>query len=112
MMLLKSPVYRLQRLTLFRLIIRAIRLKSKKADYDTKIKEIGDKTSDHDKYITTTDFNRFSGTIFDKRLEQANLPATTNINAIEQRAIKNKEKIEKLQKYGQSYFNNVGSQNP
>ena len=39
-MLLKSPVYRLQRLTLFRLIIRVIRLKSKKLTMSQKLKKL------------------------------------------------------------------------
>ena len=30
-----------------------------KEDYDTKIKEIEDKTPDHNKYITAKDFNKF-----------------------------------------------------
>ena len=41
-----------------------------KADYDTKISEIGKKLTDHnhDKYITTPEFNKFTAEIFAARL--------------------------------------------
>ena len=35
--------------------------------FKTKIKEIEDKIPDHDKYINTNEFNKFSGAIFDER---------------------------------------------
>ena len=38
---------------LFRLMISVIKLKNKKADYDTDIKEIVDKIRDHDKLLIT-----------------------------------------------------------
>ena len=46
-----------------------------KKDYDTKITEIEKKITDHDhdKYITTPDFNNFSERVFTARLAQANL---------------------------------------
>ena len=34
---------------------------------NTKIKEVKNKMSDHAKYITTPDFNKFSGSIFDAK---------------------------------------------
>ena len=44
---------------------------SKKTDYDTKTeKKLLD--HDHDKYITTPEFNKFAADIFPARLVQAN----------------------------------------
>ena len=43
----------------------------KKTGYNTKIEEIEKKISNHDKYITTTSFNKFSGVILDEGLKQA-----------------------------------------
>ena len=47
----------------------------KKADYDTKITEIEKKLTghDHDKYITTPEFNTLATNVFNARLAQANL---------------------------------------
>ena len=49
--------------------------KKKKADYDTKISEIETKLTDHnhDKYITTPEFNNFTAEIFATRLAQSDL---------------------------------------
>ena len=46
----------------------------KKTDYKTKINEIVKKITDHnhDKYITTPEFNKFMAKIFDLRLKGAN----------------------------------------
>ena len=76
----------------------------KKADYYTKIEEIENKIPGHEKYITTNDFNKFLGTIFDERLKQAKLATGNDLNTVVQRAIKNEEKIEKLQTFHLSYF--------
>ena len=38
------------------------------------------KIPNHDKYITTNDFNKLSRTIFDKRLKQAKLATNTDLN--------------------------------
>ena len=76
----------------------------KKADYYTKIEEIEKKIPGHEKYITTNDFNKFLGTIFDERLKQAKLATGNDLNTVVQRAIKNEEKIEKLQTFHLSYF--------
>ena len=56
----------------FRLLTLVSQFK-KKTEYDTKVKDIDDKTSDHDKYIVTNDFNKFLGTIFHKRLKETKL---------------------------------------
>ena len=46
----------------------------RKTDYDTKISETGKKVAhhNHDKYITTPEFNKFTTEIFAERLKQAN----------------------------------------
>ena len=76
----------------------------KKADYSAKIIEIEKKIPDHKKYITTNYFNKFSGLIFAERLKQAKLATIIYLCTCEQCAIKNEEKIEKLQTFNLSYF--------
>ena len=55
----------------------------KKTDYDTKITEIEKKLTDHnhDKYITTPEFNTLATDVFNARLAQANLITKTNFDA-------------------------------
>ena len=55
----------------------------KKADYVTNIDDIKKKILNHDKYITTNDFNKFSGAIFDERLKQENLVTNNDLNTVE-----------------------------
>ena len=52
----------------------------KKTDYDTKVKEIEKKITDHkhDKYITTPEFNKLTAENFAARLAQANLITETD----------------------------------
>ena len=47
----------------------------KKTDYDTKIPEIEKKLTDHDhdKYITTSEFNTLAASVFNARLAQLGL---------------------------------------
>ena len=47
----------------------------KKTDYSTKITEIEKKLTDqnHDKYITTPEFNTMVASVFNARLAQANI---------------------------------------
>ena len=54
----------------------------KKADYDTKISEIEKKViyHNHDKYITTQEFNKFTAEIFAARLSQENLVTKTDFD--------------------------------
>ena len=54
---------------------------SKKTDYNTKINEIEQKTShqNHDKYITTPEFNKLTSENFAARLKQKNLPSKSDI---------------------------------
>ena len=55
----------------------------KKTDYDTKITDIEKKLADHnhDKYITTPDFNTLATDVFNVRLAQANLITKTDFDA-------------------------------
>ena len=55
----------------------------KKTDKDTKITEIEKKLSDHnhDKYITTPDFNTLAAGVFNARLAKANLVTKTDFDA-------------------------------
>ena len=55
----------------------------KKIDYDTKITEIEKKLTNHnhDKYITTPEFNILAASVFNARSEQANLITKTDIDA-------------------------------
>ena len=53
------------------------------------------KIPDHAKYITNSEFNNLAGSTFDKKLKQASLGTNCGVNAVSQRANKNKEKIEK-----------------
>ena len=72
MVLLKKDyvMKRLKNFILLRLLIIMIQLKKLTALQKLKNKKRG---PDHDKYITTTDFNKFSDIIFDKRVEKAKL---------------------------------------
>ena len=52
----------------------------KKTDYNTKITEIEKKVTDHDhdKYITTPEFNTLAADVFNARLAQAHLVTKTD----------------------------------
>ena len=56
--------------------------KKKKSDYDTKISEKEKKVTDHnhDKYITTSEFNKFTAEICAARLAQGNLITKTDFD--------------------------------
>ena len=49
------------------------------------------KISNHNIYITTNDFNKFSGAVFDERLIQTKLATVIDLNNVQQRAIKNEK---------------------
>ena len=55
----------------------------KKTDYNTKITEIENKLNNHnhDKYITTPEFNTLAADVFNARLAQANLITKTDFDA-------------------------------
>ena len=50
-----------------------------KHDYNTEVAEIERKTFDHDKYITTPEFNKLTKENFDERLKQANSASKNDI---------------------------------
>ena len=52
----------------------------KKTDYNTAVTEIENKLNNHnhDKYITTPEFNTLAADVFNARLSQANLVVKTN----------------------------------
>ena len=55
----------------------------KKTDYSTKITEIGKKLTNHnhDKYVTTPEFNTLAADVFNARLAKANLITKTDFEA-------------------------------
>ena len=55
----------------------------KKTDYNTKVTEIENKLNNHnhDKHITTPEFNTLAAHVFNARLEQANLITKTDFDA-------------------------------
>ena len=55
----------------------------KKTDYDTKISQLEKKLTDHDhdKYITTPEFNTLAANVFNARLAQADLITKTDFDA-------------------------------
>ena len=89
----------------------------KKTDYDTKINEIENKVNEHnhDKYITTPEFNRLTTENFKARLVQANLITRTDFDTkfkkLSDRVTSNKSKhllvenqLKKLKTFDLSYF--------
>ena len=55
----------------------------KKTDYDTKVTEIENKLNNynHDKYITTPEFNTLAADVFNTRLTRTNLVTKTDFDA-------------------------------
>ena len=55
----------------------------KKTDYDTKVTEIENKLNNHnhDKYITTPEFNTLAADVFNAKLSQANLITKADFDA-------------------------------
>ena len=101
-----------------------------KADYNTKISVIEKKITDHnhDKYITTPEFNILAPNVFNARLAQVIVITKTDFDAklqsLSKRITSNTTKhllveneLKKLQKFhssyfrGESYFQEDGSQN-
>ena len=89
----------------------------KKTDYNTKISEIENKISghNHDKYITTPEFNILAARVFNARLAQADLVTKTDFDAklkkISDRVTSNKTQhllveteLKKLEKFDAAYF--------
>ena len=93
----------------------------KQTDYDTKISDIEKKIVDHnhDKYITTQQFNKLTTESFNERLVQANLITKSDFDAklqsLSKRIISNKTKhllveneLKKLKNFDLSYFEGKG----
>ena len=89
----------------------------KKTDYDTKISELEKKLTDHnhDKYITTPEFNTLAADVFNARLVQANLITKTDfyakLSSLNRKITTNKSKhflveneLKKLKMFYSSYF--------
>ena len=89
----------------------------KKTDYNTKITEIEKKLTDHnhDKYITTPEFNTLAADVFNARLAQGNLVTKTDfdnkVSSLDSKIAANKTKnesveneIKKLKTLDLSYF--------
>ena len=89
----------------------------KKTNYDTKITEIEKKLNDHnhDKYMTTPEFNTLTVDVFNARLAQANLITKTDFDAklssLNRKITENKTKhllveneLKKLKTFDSSYF--------
>ena len=74
----------------------------KKTDYNTKITEIENKRNhNHDKYITTPEFNTSAADVFNARLKRANLVAKTdfvnNVSNLNNKIATNKAKNESIE---------------
>ena len=102
----------------------------KKSDYDAKISEIENKVNDHnhDKYITTPEFNILAARSFNARLAQVDLVTRTdfdvklqNLNKkinsnkakhlLVETELKKLEKIDAAYFRGTNYFDDDGTQN-
>ena len=88
-----------------------------KTDCDTKLTEIETKLTDHDhdKYITTPEFDNLKAAVFDIRLKQANVVAKTDfdtkLSSLNRKITENKTKhllaeneLKKLKTFDSSYF--------
>ena len=75
----------------------------KKTDYDTKVTEIENKLNNHnhDKYITTPEFNTLAADVFNARLSQANLMRKTifdnTVSSLDSKIAENKTKNKSIE---------------
>ena len=75
----------------------------RKPDFNTKIAEIEKKlpNHNHDKYITTPEFNTLSADVFNARLAQANLVTKTDfdnsVSSLDSKIAANKTKNESIE---------------
>ena len=89
----------------------------KKTDDNTKVTKIANKLSNHnhDKYITTTEFNKLTADVFNARIPQANLIIKTEFDSklsnLNRKITKNKtdhllvqNELNKLKKFVLGYF--------
>ena len=67
----------------------------KKTNYDTKINKREKKLTDHnhDKYITTPEFNTLPASVFNARLAQATLKTKTDCQALIEKLLQTKQNI-------------------
>ena len=90
---------------------------AKKTDYNTKVTETENELNNHnhDKYITTSEFDTLAADVFNVRLAQANLITKTDFDAkllsLNRKITKNKSKnllvkneLNKLKTFDSSYF--------
>ena len=76
----------------------------KKTDYDTKVGEIEKKLTDHnhDKYVTTTEFNKLATDAVNARIVQANLVKKTDfdnkLSDLNKKIVSNKTRTYTLQR--------------
>ena len=73
----------------------------KNTDYKTKISQIENKITtdhDHDKYITTQEFNKSTLENFNARLKQANLASKSDIGSFVKKIDLNKNELNELSK--------------
>ena len=78
----------------------------KKTDYNTKISEIEHEITadhDHDKYITTKEFNKLTAKNFAARLAHANLARKRDIANFVKQTDSNKNKLNELSKKSKQY---------
>ena len=70
--------------------------------FNTKISEVENKIPNHDKYITTSEFNKLAAKNFTARLKQANVVTKTDIDrkltSCNGKVTSNKTKYLKVQK--------------
>ena len=102
----------------------------KKTDYDTKVNKIEKKITDqkHDKYFTTSEFNKLTAENFAERLAQANLVTKTDfdnkLSSLNKKITSNKRKrliveneLKKIETFdsiylwGKSHFEGDSTQN-
>ena len=94
----------------------------KKTDYKTKITEIEKKLTDHnhDKYITTTEFNKLATDTVNARIVQAHLVKKTDFDSklsdFNRKIVSNKTKDISIVKelsyfHGKNYFDEDSNQN-
>ena len=85
----------------------------KKTDYDKKISETERKLTDHnhDKYITTPEFNKFTAEIFAPRLAQTKTDFHNKLMSLNKKVNSNKtnhllvgNELQKLQTFDSIYF--------
>ena len=78
----------------------------KKTDYNTKVTEIENNFNNHnhDKYITTPEFNTLAADVFDARLDQANLITKTEITQSKKKYLLVENELNKLKTFDSSYF--------